>query len=174
LEGTFRSFPFGDGLWSIYGGTDTDASHFATLDHDYETDHALFRRYSNAQARMMSPDPCSGSYDFSNPQSFSRYAYALNNPLSNVDPSGREFVWDDSRFDSSDDPETGNADGCAAAGGDYVPPAIFESVEGTNPGDWSPNASQTIASDWTTPSVTVSAGLCPGATASANQSILKK
>jgi RHS repeat-associated protein len=157
-EGQFTSLPFGDGLTTT-SGTDTDAYHFAQVDHDYETDteHAQFRQYSSAQGRWLSPDPYGGSYDPSNPQSFNRYAYALNNPLSNVDPSGRECVWDDGSFDAADDPDTGTATGCATAGGTYVPPDIFESVEGTNPGDWSSNASSTIASDWTTPSVTVNA-----------------
>jgi len=41
---------------------------------------------------MMSPDPYGGSYDPSNPQSFNRYAYALNNPVSAVDPSGLNLV----------------------------------------------------------------------------------
>jgi hypothetical protein len=36
----------------------------------------------------MSPDPYDGSYDPSNPQSFNRYTYAMNNPVSYVDPSG--------------------------------------------------------------------------------------
>jgi hypothetical protein len=36
----------------------------------------------------MSPDPYYGSYDFSNPQSFNRYAYVENDPLSYIDPIG--------------------------------------------------------------------------------------
>lgn len=40
----------------------------------------------------MSPDPYDGSYDFTNPQSLNRYSYALNNPLSFVDPSGLACV----------------------------------------------------------------------------------
>ena len=36
----------------------------------------------------MSPDPYDGSYDFSNPQSFNRYSYVLNNPLSFTHPLG--------------------------------------------------------------------------------------
>ncbi len=167
VEGKFASLPFGDGLTTV-SGTDLDAYHFATVDHDYEdeTDHAQFRQYSEAQGHWLAPDPYGGSHDFSNPQSFNRYAYVLNNPLSNVDPDGRECVWGDGSYDASDDPDTGSPEGCAAAGGNYVPPAIFEGVEGTNPGDWSPNASSTIAADWTTPSITVSAGLCPGPIAS--------
>jgi RHS repeat-associated protein len=89
VEGTFASLPFGDGLTTV-SGTDLDAYHFATVDHDYEdeTDHAQFRQYSEAQGHWFSPDPYGGSYDFSNPQSFNRYGYSLNNPLSAVDPSG--------------------------------------------------------------------------------------
>ncbi len=36
--------------------------------------------------RMMSPDPLGG--DLTNPQSLNKYAYALNNPLINTDPTG--------------------------------------------------------------------------------------
>lgn len=35
------------------------------------------------------PSEHDGSYDITNPQSLNRYAYALNNPLSLIDPSGR-------------------------------------------------------------------------------------
>jgi RHS repeat-associated protein len=63
---------------------------FATLDHDTEsnTDHAQFRQYSPTQGRWLSPDPYDGSYDFTNPQSFNRYAYVYNNPLTFTDPTG--------------------------------------------------------------------------------------
>lgn len=49
----------------------------------YPTD---FRKYNPALGRWMSPDPLAG--DVSNPQSLNRYAYVLNNPVSNTDPSG--------------------------------------------------------------------------------------
>ncbi|MGA3335480.1 MAG: RHS repeat-associated core domain-containing protein, partial [Terracidiphilus sp.] len=90
VEGTFTSLPFGDAPSST--GSDLDANHYATLDHDTETatDHAQFRQYSNTQGRWLSPDPYGGSYDASNPQSFNRYVYAMNSPLSYVDPSGLE------------------------------------------------------------------------------------
>ncbi len=91
IEGTYTSLPWGDGQSSIQG-TDADANHFATLDHDTEsnTDHAEFRQYSNTLGRFLSPDPYDGSYDPANPQSMNRYVYAMNNPLSNIDPSGRD------------------------------------------------------------------------------------
>jgi RHS repeat-associated protein len=91
-ESTATSLPFGDAQSS--SGADGDASHFAMLDSDSEsgTDHAQFRQYSTTQGRWLSPDPYSGSYDFRNPQSFNRYTYVLNNPLSMNDPSGLKTV----------------------------------------------------------------------------------
>jgi RHS repeat-associated protein len=64
--------------------------HFAGLDHDdpSDLDIAQYREYGSMQGHWMSPDPYDGSYDASNPQSFNRYAYALNNPLSFNDSSG--------------------------------------------------------------------------------------
>jgi RHS repeat-associated protein len=96
VEGTYTSLPYGDN--SAASGTDTDANHYAMLDHDSEsgTDHAQFRQYGNTQGRFMSPDPYDGSYDASNPQSFNRYVYAMNNPVSNVDPSGLNSCGDES------------------------------------------------------------------------------
>ncbi len=44
------------------------------------------RSYDPATGRFMSHDPLAGG--MSSPQSFNRYSYAMNNPVSNVDPSG--------------------------------------------------------------------------------------
>lgn len=88
VAGTFVSLPFGDGY--VTSGTDADPQHFAELDKDYgDTHNAQYRQYDSAQARWMSPDPYDGSYDLANPQSLNRYAYALNMPLSETDPSGQ-------------------------------------------------------------------------------------
>jgi RHS repeat-associated protein len=52
------------------------------------SDEAMFRRYNRKHSRFDQPDPYEGSYDFTNPQSFNRYAYVLNDPANFVDPSG--------------------------------------------------------------------------------------
>lgn len=92
VEGTYNSLPFGDG-YSV-SGSDIDPLHFAMLDHDStsDTDHATFRQYGNTQGRWMSPDPYSGSYDLPDPQSMNRYSYALNSPLSYIDPWGADVT----------------------------------------------------------------------------------
>jgi RHS repeat-associated protein len=71
-------------------GSGLDDYQFAGMDTDLETDshHAQYRQYDSIAGRWMSPDPYDGSYDPSNPQSFNRYSYALNDPLSLIDPSG--------------------------------------------------------------------------------------
>jgi RHS repeat-associated protein len=152
VEGTFFSLPWGDGQSST--GTDGDTNHYAALDHysESDTDHAQFRQYSNTQGRWLSPDPYSGSYDAGNPQSFNRYVYAMNNPLSNIDPSGLECVWDDGSYDAADDPNTGSSDKCGAAGGTWEAPDWFEQMEGAQYGDWSGGPSSQIVFDMLTPS----------------------
>jgi RHS repeat-associated protein len=123
VEGTFTSEPWGDAQ-TVASGTDLDANHYAALDYDAETatDHAQFRQYGDTPGNWKSPDPYYGSYDQSNPQSMNRYVYALDNPLSNIDPSGLECVWDDGSYDGEYDPTTGegNPGGCAQAGGTWV------------------------------------------------------
>jgi RHS repeat-associated protein len=93
VAATYISLPFGDGgsatVNETYAGW--DFNRFGDMDYQAEsaTQHAQYRQYSDAQGRWMQPDPYSGSYDFSNPQSFNRYAYVTNNPLSFIDPTGQ-------------------------------------------------------------------------------------
>ena len=92
VEGAYASLPFGEP--STSSGTDINPSHFAELDLDGAAGlglhHATFREYSSTAGRWMSPDPYSGSYKPSNPQSFNRYRYSSNRPLSASDPLGLE------------------------------------------------------------------------------------
>lgn len=118
VEGTYTSLPFGDAQTTVAPGTDLDPYHYASLDYDSETstDHAQFRQYNSTQGHWMSPDPYSGSYDFSNPQSMNRYVYALSNPLSAVDPSGLNFCVPGGRGSTSQycqSPNFGDGDGTA-------------------------------------------------------------
>ena len=67
---------------------------FTELQRDSETglDHAWFRQYSSTLGRWMHPDPAGlAAVDPSNPQSWNRYGYVINNPLALVDPSGMDY-----------------------------------------------------------------------------------
>lgn len=66
-------------------------------EHDAETSNSAMgdgldyfgaRYFSGAQGRFTSPDPLMASAHPENPQTWNRYAYALNNPLRNVDIDG--------------------------------------------------------------------------------------
>ena len=91
---TYTSLPWGDGYTATVNtsGADQDNLHYGGLDRDAEsgTEHAQFRNYASVQGRWLAPDSYLGSYDLTNPQSMNRYAYALNNPTSSIDPRGQE------------------------------------------------------------------------------------
>ncbi|HWR14122.1 MAG TPA: RHS repeat-associated core domain-containing protein [Terriglobales bacterium] len=101
---TYNNLPFGDCL-DQNGGSACDGQvgytpvHFTDQDRDTETglDHFMFRQYASVQGRWMSPDPAGMSaVDAANPQSWNRYAYAGNNPITFVDPLGlrrARFRW---------------------------------------------------------------------------------
>jgi len=55
------------------------------------TDEAMFRRYNRWHSRFDQPDPFDGSYNFTDPQSFNRYAYTQNDPVNFTDPKGLEM-----------------------------------------------------------------------------------
>jgi RHS repeat-associated protein len=59
---------------------------------DSETglDYFGARYMSSAQGRFTTPDPLMASARASNPQTWNRYAYTLNNPLRYVDPDGMD------------------------------------------------------------------------------------
>jgi len=71
--------PFGEQY-----GSDSPQSDASFTVYDF-----TYREYSPSQGRWVSPDPSGlGAVDPTNPQSWNRYAYALNNPLSYIDPTG--------------------------------------------------------------------------------------
>jgi RHS repeat-associated protein len=95
----------------------------------------LFRKYDPSAGRWLSPDPAGwGVVDQGDPQSFNRYAYVENQPLSATDPEGLDCVWMSGGGVSvsfGDCPTTGagangtyiDCDGCAynAASASYDP-----------------------------------------------------
>ena len=86
---TVTNLPFGDALTPV--GT-------AVSDHDYFGDFiqdpdgefkSPTRRYSATQGRWQIPDPAGlAAVDPSDPQTWNKYAYVLNNPCSAIDPLG--------------------------------------------------------------------------------------
>jgi RHS repeat-associated protein len=157
-ETQYSSYPWGDGFTDsgagVYGGgsSEDDAYHFAALDHDYEsgTDHAQFRNYSSAQGRWLAPDPYDGSYDATNPQSFNRYAYVLNNPMSFIDPSGLDCQ-DGSGIDLGSGEQ--NSDPCPDPGCQY---ACADPGQDQGTGDPNPGQGQGPQGD---PSFTIYVGV---------------
>jgi RHS repeat-associated protein len=88
LAGQQGHFPFGE---SWYAQNSTSKWQFTSYEHDSESgnEYALARSYINRLARFSSPDPAGLLVaDPSNPQSWNRYAYVLNNPLAFIDPFG--------------------------------------------------------------------------------------
>jgi RHS repeat-associated protein len=106
-------------------------------------DDFLYREYSPAQGRWISPDPSGFSaVDPTNPQSWNRYAYVLNNPLSAIDPLGLECVWDDGSYDDPQEPDSGTQIKCAGLGGSWVESSYFATL---GLADWSGNPNSVLA-----------------------------
>jgi len=109
--------PFGE----LNSSDSAVTSHKFTGDErDGETglDHTLFRKYSSTLGRWTTPDPASLSVASpAFPQSWNRYSYVLNNPLSFSDPSGLWCVWQDGTHDDDEADGGIGADACTAAGG---------------------------------------------------------
>ncbi len=118
-----ESAPYGD--MQTCTNTDQSPLHFTGNERDPETnlDHTDFRQYSSTIGRWTTPDPGGlAVVDPTNPQSWNRYAYVLNNPLAYVDPTGLTcyiVTIDENGFYSSE--ETGLDEGdCRKAGGTWV------------------------------------------------------
>ncbi len=69
---------------------DSTRQKFTGYERDEETnlDFAQARMYSNQLGRFITVDPLLASANSSNPQTFNRYVYVLNNPLALIDRTG--------------------------------------------------------------------------------------
>jgi RHS repeat-associated protein len=156
--------PFGENYARYNVSYGNGAQDFATIQNDVASDlyNAAFRQLHPSQGRWISPDR-SGAVNFANPQTWNRYAYVLNNPLSYADPLGLFCVWDNGSYDSNDDPASGNKGACEdQLGGTWFNGS--PSDWNPNAGDWSGQADQQFAAwaqginpsvaDWGTPTGT--------------------
>jgi RHS repeat-associated protein len=153
LERTCSSLPYGD--QESCAATPTEHL-FTGKERDAESGNDYFgaRYYASSMGRFMSPDPSALDYaDPTNPQSLNLYAYAMNNPLIYLDPTGLECVWSDGSYDSNDDKDTGdnagtNGDhsGCTGQGGAWVDHSFFASQ---NAADWSSSGNTDLAGVYT-------------------------
>jgi RHS repeat-associated protein len=81
--------PFGDGFTETYTGLDFTSFAGGVWDQENNGDHFGAREYAKTQGRWLTPDPSGmAAVDPSNPQSWNRYAYVMNNPVSFTDPTG--------------------------------------------------------------------------------------
>jgi RHS repeat-associated protein len=92
--------PFGEAVaadvtWRTTGRgyiSDTVRQQFTGYERDVETtlDYAQARYFASAQGRFASTDPLLASARPASPQTWNRYAYALNNPVRLTDPTGMD------------------------------------------------------------------------------------
>jgi len=77
-----------------YDGGDEVRQQFTSQERDIETtlDHFGARYYASTHGRFTSVDPFIGSARRQTPQAWNRYSYALNNPLTYIDPTGEGWV----------------------------------------------------------------------------------
>jgi RHS repeat-associated protein len=106
-------FPFGE---SWYNGS-ADKLLFTSYERDSESgnDFAMARYHVNRLGRFSSPDSVAGH--LADPQTLNRYAYARNNPLTFVDPTGLNLAEDLWYWFGGGDGGGGGGGGAAGAGG---------------------------------------------------------
>lgn len=84
-------YPFGS-RWEVQLLEDERFASLQRRDSETGLDPTHFRTYNSSLGRWMTPDPAGlAAADPANPQSWNMYAYVLNNPASNNDPSG--LLW---------------------------------------------------------------------------------
>jgi RHS repeat-associated protein len=110
--------PFGE---TYVGGPQNFTGQWSDGDAGNTTFYFPERQYRSSQGRWLSPDPAGvAAVNPSNPQTWNRYAYALNNPLRYTDPLGLYCQWDDgTRDDEESDGGAGFGD-CENQGGTWI------------------------------------------------------
>ncbi len=121
---TIYSQPFGDAQQT--SGSCSPSAHFFTgKERDTESglDYFGARYYGSNMGRFMSPDP-SGllAQKPGDPQSWNLYAYARNNPLIYLDPTGLDCVYaNDAGNGVESIDHNSNSGECGNSGGSWVP-----------------------------------------------------
>jgi RHS repeat-associated protein len=122
----------GEASYSPFGESPTETGN---IDHNFtgqnqDLTSILYdfpaREYHPGEGRWISPDPAGlAAVDPTLPQSWNRYAYVLNDPLRNVDPTGNAYCAYDDGSVPWTDKEGATEDVCVnAEGGTWVPDEI--------------------------------------------------
>jgi RHS repeat-associated protein len=87
-----KFFPFGEEITPL---VDDTTKMFTGHERDSETglDYMLARYYGSSLGRYLSTDPVSDSVSSAAPQTWNRYSYVRNNPLSRIDPNGETDIY---------------------------------------------------------------------------------
>jgi RHS repeat-associated protein len=140
---TYSSIPYGD-LLSSSGNCPSDVTehHFTGKERDSESGNDYFgvRYYASTMGRFVSPDHPLIDQHPENPQSWNLYAYARNNPLINIDPTGLGCVTDlgqgsDSNHEGVELNNSISFDDCAGQHGTWVPGDVNKDNIGAYRGD---------------------------------------
>jgi RHS repeat-associated protein len=94
VRGRYDYLPFGEEVYAGrtgYGGNNNVRQRFTGKEHDAETglDYFGARYYAATAGRFTGVDPSQASVKLSDPQSWNRYTYAMNNPLEYLDTNGK-------------------------------------------------------------------------------------
>ncbi len=104
------------------GDTSITTHKFTEDERDSESnlDHTQFRKYSSSLGRWIHPDPGGlAAVDPSNPQSWNRYAYVLNGPMTYTDPLGLVCSADAGGRDTPCNPGNSGGGGGSGSFGGY-------------------------------------------------------
>ncbi len=118
-----QNLPFGDAQ-TCTGSAGSYPLYFTGQILDTETDftHFLYRQYSMGQGNWMTPDPAGTKVvDPTNPQSWNRYVYVMDNPVSLVDPQGLYCAYLNDAGDGVEEiDDDGDTSGCQDNGGYWI------------------------------------------------------
>ncbi len=125
----------------------------------------LYREYSPVQGRWVQPDPAGmNAVDLTNPQSWNRYAYVLNNPLMYIDPEGMDCAYLNDAGDGLDQnglDHNSSEKECADNGGQWLNGTIQDGSVSANADTgqvWGTNSDGFIVTNDPGQSVTVNGG----------------